>query len=278
MTTKRSAPAPSRKSSRKVAKVDYKEPGDAVNAGDETESGVAGVTSTATGSAKAYRDLLIKQKKELYKDPPVLPPAGIKLIGIGASEPVMSRNAKGDLVAKDYPEFRPNLTPAEVMQRGSFGGTYFRPIESAVTGEKYSSEVWKEYPKEWFEGLNIGKQVASSKYDPAVNKYGVKCGGSIGMWESSGWISELDPYGWFQWYCRFYQGRRTTDDERQIGRWKSGHGPKGRFRCQLMNKIIAGKTDVDCVGISPVIRQTCQHWGYCPTQADLDAHKKKKGL
>ena len=70
-----------------------------------------------------------------------------------------------------------------------------------------------------------------------VNRYRVKCGGSLGMWESSGWISALDPYGWFQWYCRFYLGRRCTDDERQIQRWLGGHGPKGRFRLQLMNKV-----------------------------------------
>jgi len=273
--TKRTALAavPSRRSSRKVAKVDYKEPGDAVNAGDETE-----VTSTATGTVKAYRELLIKQKKELYKDPPVMPPSDVGIIGDGATEAVMSRNSKGELTCNDWPEFKPNLTPFEVMQLGSFGGTYFRPLESAVTGQKYNSEVWQEFPADWFKGLKISKQVSSSKYDPAVNRFGVKCGGSIGMWESSGWISKLDPYGWFQWYCRFYLGRRTTDDERQISRWKSGHGPTGRFRVQLLNKIVAAGTSVDDASISPVIRQTCQHWGYCPTGSDLIAHKKKKGI
>ena len=65
-------------------------------------------------------------------------------------------------------------------------------------------------------------------YDPTVNTYKVKCGGDLEMWESSGWIKEVDPYGWFMWYCRFYLGRRCEDDERQIGRWKNCTGPKGK--------------------------------------------------
>ena len=128
------------------------------------------------------------------------------------------------------------------------------------------------------QGISIKSLVTCATYDAKKNKYGVKCGGSLGMWESSGWISDIDPYGWFQWYCRFYLGRRSTDDERQISRWKSGHGPTGRFRSQLMNKILAAKTTVDDPKISPVVRQTCQHWGYVPTQQDLDAHRKKKGF
>ena len=66
-------------------------------------------------------------------------------------------------------------------------------------------------------------------YDPTVNTYKVKCGGDLEMWESSGWIKEVDPYGWFMWYCRFYLGRRCEDDERQIGRWKNCTGPKGKW-------------------------------------------------
>ena len=105
------------------------------------------------------------------------------------------------------------------LQRGSFGGTYFRPIISAVLNRKISSkEVLEDIPKEWLKGLDLKNQVCASTYDKDVNMYKVKCGGSLGMWESSGWISPIDPYGWFQWYCRFFQGRRSTDDERQIGR------------------------------------------------------------
>eukprot|EP00656_Telonema_subtile_P036462 TRINITY_DN4044_c0_g1_i1.p1 TRINITY_DN4044_c0_g1~~TRINITY_DN4044_c0_g1_i1.p1 ORF type:complete len:160 (-),score=25.78 TRINITY_DN4044_c0_g1_i1:125-604(-) len=157
---------------------------------------------------------------------------------------------------------------------GSFGGTYFRSITSAVTGVEYGKEVVMEYPADWFKGLSVRKHLCSQQYNKDVNRWGVKCGGSLDMWESSGWISALDPYGWFQWYCRFYLGRRCTDDERQISRWLSGHGPAGRFRRQLMNKVIAAKAKATDAKVSPVIRQTCQHWAYALTQEDLDEYKE----
>ena len=117
-----------------------------------------------------------------------------------------------------------------------------------------------------------------SSYDPSVNKFGVKCGGSLDMWETSGWISALDPYGWFQWYCRFYLGRRSTDDERQIARALGVMGPKGRFRNQLIGKCSAAGAAFDDPNISPVIRQSLQHWGYHLTQADADAYCRKKSI
>ncbi|XP_060607044.1 uncharacterized protein LOC132759309 [Ruditapes philippinarum] len=190
------------------------------------------------------------------------------------TEPLPKRNAKGQLVFHDHPELRPNMTPQEVLQTGSFGGTYFRPIKSSVTGKSYSN-VWKELPKDWLEGLNIGKQVSSSKYDEKVNTYGVKCGGSLEMWEESGWIHKQDPYGWFMWYCRFYQGRRTGDDERQIGRWLRCAGDTGRWRNNLISKCVKSGCAFDNPGVSPVVRQTLQHWGYKLNQEDFDAYKKK---
>ena len=93
------------------------------------------------------------------------------------------------------------------------------------------------FPKNWFSGLDIDKMIVSQKYDKKINKYGVKCGSSLEAWESSGWIDKQDPYGWFQWYCRFYRGRRTKDDRRQIDRWLKLAGPKGRFRNRLLNMI-----------------------------------------
>ncbi|XP_063850615.1 uncharacterized protein LOC135094451 isoform X2 [Scylla paramamosain] len=149
--------------------------------------------------------------------------------------PPPTRNALGQLVFEGAPEFRPNLTPQEVLQMGSFGGTYFRPIKSSVTGESYR-DVCKELPSDWLKGLNIKTQIASSIYDTEVNKFKVKCGGSLEMWEQSGWIHKQDPYGWFMWYCRYFQGRRTEDDERQIGRWSRCAGPKGRWRQNLVTK------------------------------------------
>ena len=172
---------------------------------------------------------------------------------------------------KDYPEFKPNLSPQQILKMGAFGGTYFRPIYSSVTNKHYKSEdVIEEYPKSWFKGIDIEKMVTSSKYDKKVNKYGVKCGSDLKDWEKSGWMHEQDPYGWFQWYCRFYMGRRTDDDERQIKRWLALTGPNGRFKNRLVN-MIKNKKDAkyDDVSISPVIRQTLLHWGYQITPGDI---------
>ena len=119
-------------------------------------------------------------------------------------KPIPERNSAGDLIFLDYPNFRPNLTPKEVLQMGSFGGTYFRPITSSVTKLSYK-DVWKELPADWLVGLKINSQVASSTYSKSVNKYNETCGGDLEMWESSGWITSIDPYGWFMWYCRYGQ-------------------------------------------------------------------------
>lgn len=177
----------------------------------------------------------------------------------------------------DYPDFKPNLTPSQVFKAGAFGGTYFRPIYSSVTGKNYKAKnVIKEYPKSWFSGMDIEKELISEKYDKKVNKYGVKCGSSLEDWESSGWMDKQDPYGWFQWYCRFYKGRRTKDDKRQIDRWKKLAGPNGRFRTRLMNMIINKGKNYNDSSISPVIRQTLLHWGYELKSKDLNDHKKSK--
>ena len=95
----------------------------------------------------------------------------------------------------DFPAFRPNLTPAEVIQLGSFGGTYFRPIYSSIVKKQFHDEAWKELPQEWLKGLNIQRVVASSKYRVEVNKYHDKCGQGLEEWENSGWITSVDPYG-----------------------------------------------------------------------------------
>jgi len=172
---------------------------------------------------------------------------------------------------KDHPEFKPNLSPQQVLKMGSFGGTYFRPIYSSVTKKHYKSEdVIKEYPKSWFKGIDIDTMVISPDYDKNINKYKVECGSTLEAWEDKGWIVEQDPYGWFQWYCRFYRGRRTDDDARQIKRWLNFAGPKGRFKKNLINKIKDNNADIDDYTISPVIRQSLQHWGYKVTKKDLE--------
>ena len=135
-----------------------------------------------------------------------------------------------------------NKSPKQVFHEGSFGGTYFRPIYSSVTKRNYTSnQVIKEYPSTWFKDIDIKSMVTSSEYDKTINKYKVKCGSSLETWEENDWIIKQAPYGWFQWYCRYYLGRRSEDDERQIKRWLALAGPNGRFRSRLMIEIIKKK-------------------------------------
>jgi len=178
---------------------------------------------------------------------------------------------------KNHPDFKPNVTPKNVFKKGAFGGTYFRPIHSSITNKYYQPiDVISEFPKSWFKSMNINKKVISSNYDKKVNKYGVKCGSSLEEWEKNNWIVKEDPYGWFQWYCRFYRGRRIDDDERQIKRWIKLAGPNGRFRRRLMNEIIKKGKAYNDISVSPVIRQVLLHWGYELTKEDLKKYKDSK--
>ena len=187
------------------------------------------------------------------------------------------RSIKKSPVKDIHKLFKPNKTPKQVFKMGAFGGTYFRPIYSSVTNKNYTpGEAMRGLPKSWFQGLDMKTKVTSSTYDKKINKYKVKCGSTLEAWENSGWIDKQDPYGWFQWYCRYCTGRRTEDDERQIGRWLKLAGPNGRFRRTLMNKIIKKDTTYDDFSVSPVIRQVLLHWGYQLTKKDLDTYKKSK--
>lgn len=177
------------------------------------------------------------------------------------------KNKNGEIVFKDYPEFRPNLTPREMFVLGSFGGTYWRPIYSSITNKKYKNQH-KKFPKSWWKKIP-DEHLTSPDYDKSVNKYKVKVGTTLEFWESKNWIIKQDPYGWVQWYCNFYNGRRVKDDERQIKRWKNLTGPKGRFKLMLVNLIKKHKTTYDDYKISPKIRQILQHWGYALTKKDI---------
>ena len=172
----------------------------------------------------------------------------------------------------DYPSFTPNQTPRQMFEAGIFGGSYFRPIHSAVTDQNYTDQhVQHKCLKGIPEAL-----ICNSKAVARVNKYKVSAGSSLEEWEAAGWIVEQDPYGWVQWYVRFYEGRRSPDDARQIDRWNKFAGPKsGRFRTQLINKIKAAGGDIDDYTISPVVRQGLLQWGYELTQDDYDAKVKK---
>ena len=186
-----------------------------------------------------------------------------------------NKRDKRDKEVDIHKQFKPNKKPKAVFRAGAFGGTYFRPIHSSVTGKNYNGSL-KEYPEDWFKGMNVKKKVQSPDYDKKVNKYKVKCGSSLEDWESKNWIVSQDPYGWFQWYCRYSLGRRTKDDERQIGRWLKLAGPNGRFRRTLMNKIIKNGTTYNDYSVSPVIRQVLLHWGYELTKGDLERYRNSR--
>jgi len=219
------------------------------------------VTESVAGGAFTYAGSVLETDEQVKKRD-------------GYQMPIPKKNTEGVLVFPDSKEFRPNMTPKEVLQAGSFGGTYFRPIKSSVTGLKYN-KMWNELPQNWLEGLDVKTKISSTNYDTNVNTYKVKCGGSLEMWETSGWIQAQDPYGWFMWYCRFYLGRRTEDDERQISRWKNCAGLKGRWKGNLISKIARSGARYDDFSISPVVRQTLQHWGYVLTPKDYEQGKKR---
>lgn len=124
----------------------------------------------------------------------------------------------------DYPEFKPNVTPEQMFELGVFGGAYWRPIYSSVVGKNLSNQH-KKY--KW----NIPEyKLVGPKFDAKINHFGTLSGTTLEYWETHDWIRAQDPYGWVQWYCNFYNGRRTVDDRRQINRWLAFAGPNGRFR------------------------------------------------
>ena len=103
-----------------------------------------------------------------------------------------------------YKLFKPQLTPQKMLEMGVFGGSYF--------GKKI-----KEYPKSWFKNGKLSKT-----FDVEKNRFKVKSGLTRKEWLDKGWIFKEDPLGWFQWYCRFTNGRRIPRiDEIQIKRWKA---------------------------------------------------------
>ena len=106
-------------------------------------------------------------------------------------------------------DFGPNISPVEVIKKGTFGGIYFRNIYSSVNDRWYKNS-WKEFKE--LEGIDK-KYYSSDFYDTAVNKYGIECETSLKFWENKGWINEIDPYGWLQWYFRYWKGRRSGTNQ-----------------------------------------------------------------
>jgi len=184
---------------------------------------------------------------------------------------------KGHLVFKDRPDFTPNLTPAQVIRAGTWGGCYFHP-RGGKPGIRGPCDIdANEFPREWFEGL-APREYRNRRYACETNMYGVKAGQTQQYWEENGWIDARDPRGWFHWYCRFYLGRRLKDgeDDRQISRWKGVCGDKGRWKRNLINKIIDRNARFDDSIVSPVVRQTLLHWAYEVTPEDVTRVSKTR--
>ena len=148
--------------------------------------------------------------------------------------------------------FGANKTPVKIIREGAFGGTYFRHIYSSANGKWYKKS-WKEFNQL----KNIDQKFYCSDYhDVSVNTYDIKCRTSLR--ENTGWINEIDLYGWFQWYFRYWLCRRSELDERQINRWKR---IVSRFRGKLVKMIKDAGSKFDDYSISPKIRQILLHCG-----------------
>ena len=102
------------------------------------------------------------------------------------------------------PMFTPDLTPAQMLRLGVFGG-------------KYLTDCRREFPKSWF----VRARLSPTKHDARLNCFGVNASQTLREWRRQGWIRPQDPRGWFQWYCRYFLGRRSADDRRQIRRWRA---------------------------------------------------------
>lgn len=136
-----------------------------------------------------------------------------------------------------HPDFDPQLTPREMLRLGVFCG-------------KYMTDCKDEFPRSWFAGARL----ASSRRDCALNYFRVDASQPLSVWRSKGWIHRGDPRGWFQWYCRYYQGRRLPDeDARQIKRWKAIR----RHVRQIERNCEPG--DLTCRRRQ---RQALLHWAY----------------
>lgn len=132
--------------------------------------------------------------------------------------------------------FEPDLSPKKMLELGVFGG-------------KYMTDCTREFPDDWFQKAKLN----SSHYDKDLNFFGIKASQPLAEWRRKGWIHEDDPRGWFQWYCRYFMGRRCDDDERQIKRWRAMR----RHIAQVEKNCIPG--DIDC---RPRQRQALLQWAY----------------
>ena len=135
-----------------------------------------------------------------------------------------------------HPDFKPQLTPGQMLRLGVFGG-------------KYLTDCRDEFPAAWFTRARL----SPGRRQAGLNYFGVNASQSLATWRLSGWLRPQDPRGWFQWYCRYYRGRRTADDARQIRRWRAiaRHVAAIRLHCE--------PGDLECRKRQ---RQALLHWAY----------------
>ena len=141
------------------------------------------------------------------------------------------------LVGRNFhAEFKPDLTPRQMLELGVFGG-------------KYMTDCRKEFPSSWFTRAKLCHEF----HDAQLNYFGVNASQPLSYWKKKGWIDPEDPRGWFQWYCRYYLGRRGPDDARQIKRWQA----MTRHIAQVRKHCRPG--DLRCRRKQ---RQALLHWAY----------------
>lgn len=154
---------------------------------------------------------------------------------------LMQRNCRYILAepeGKNFDEsFKPELTPKEMLSLGVFGG-------------KYMTDCSEEFPSDWFTDAKL----CHEKHDPKLNYFGINASQPLSVWRQKGWIHPADPRGWFQWYCRYFRGRRMPEeDQRQIKRWRAIQ----RHIAQIKKNCQPG--DLSCRRRQ---RQAVLHWAY----------------
>jgi len=137
---------------------------------------------------------------------------------------------------KFHSDFIPEVTPKQMLEMGVFGG-------------KYMTDCQDEFPKDWFTHARL----CHTHHDPEMNFFCVNASKPLSYWREKGWIYHEDPRGWFQWYCRYFMGRRCSDDERQVKRWKAMKRHIGQLRKNCM------ESDLSC---RPRQRQALLNWAY----------------
>ena len=144
------------------------------------------------------------------------------------------------------------LTPREMLELGVFGGTYFNNPDWL---SEISPEVFQDLDPNLY-------SLPDSKYSRKQNLFKTRAGQTQQQWEENGWIHPQDPRGWFHWYCRFWSGRRSSDDARQISRWRAifRHQNSLRSRMHALDLELS-----DIWTILPRYSRSCQtmlHWGW----------------